>query len=40
MGGLQLLGEKCVVFGLPRIDKIDFCESRVIEKQTRRSFFC
>ncbi|KAJ0080658.1 hypothetical protein Patl1_12136 [Pistacia atlantica] len=38
INGLKLLSQKEMVFGLPRIDNLDFCEGCVYGKQNRKSF--
>ena len=38
INGLQLLENKSMVIGLPKIDSIDFCEGCVYGKQSRPSF--
>ena len=36
--GLQLLGQKGMVLGLPKIDSFDLCEGYIYGKHSRRSF--
>ena len=36
--GLQLLGQKGMVRGLPKIDSFDLCEGCIYGKHSRRSF--
>ena len=38
MNGLKILKDKCMVFGLPRIDSTNLCEGCIYGKQTRKSF--
>lgn len=38
VNGLEILSQKEMVLGLPKVENLDFCKSCVSEKQRKKSF--